>query len=140
MSENIRVRSVVGRFLGQPHLPPSPTAAHWTVNGWRLYCGSADWMPRNLYERCETAFPINDPAHRSRLRDEILASYLADNVKSRWLDGDGNYHRATKTGPHFNAQDFLIRLTEGGATIADIPAPSLPAVHKPPAKRAVKRS
>jgi len=128
MSENIRVRSIVGRFLEHSRI------VLFANNGQEeIYCGSADWMPRNLYERCETAFPINDPAHRTRLRDEMLAAYLADNVKARLLDGDGNYRRAPKTGTTFNAQDFLIRLSEGHATIADIPATA-----KAPVKPAVK--
>ncbi len=101
MSENIRVHSVVGRFLEHSRI-----VLFGNGGDEEIYCGSADWMPRNLHERCEASFPINDPAQKARLRDEILASYLADNVKSRWLDGEGNYHRAAKTGTHFNAQDF----------------------------------
>ncbi len=106
-----------------------------------IYCGSADWMPRNLYERCETALPHQRPRHsKTPLRDEILAAYLADNVKARLLDGDGNYHRAAKSGTPFNAQDFLIRLAEGSATIAEIPAPAPHVAIKPPVKRAAKRT
>ncbi|HXB62822.1 MAG TPA: polyphosphate kinase 1 [Acidobacteriaceae bacterium] len=135
MSENISVRSVVGRFLEHSRI-----TLFGNGGDEEIYCGSADWMPRNLYERCETLFPITNPAQKTRLRDEILASYLADNVKARLLDGDGIYHRAAKGGTPFNAQDFLIRLTEGSATIAEIPAPALQATHKPPVKRAAKRT
>ncbi len=135
MSENIRVRSIVGRFLEHSRI----TLFH---NGGdeEIYCGSADWMPRNLHERCETAFPITNSAHKARLRDEIFASYLADNVKARLLDGDGTYHRAAKSSTPFNAQDFLIRLAEGSAKVAEIPGAAPPAASKPPAKRAAKRT
>jgi len=142
MSETIRVRSVVGRFLEHSRIFYFSNGGPFNGEQAEIYCGSADWMPRNLYERCETAFPIIDPAHRARLRDEILAAYLADNVKARLLDGDGNYHRAAKGSTHFNAQDFLIHLAEGHATLADIPATSTPTprtAHKPVAKRSGKK-
>jgi polyphosphate kinase len=126
LSENIRVRSVVGRFLEHSRIFLFSNSGTEDI-----YCGSADWMPRNLYERCETAFPINDPAQKSRLRDEILAAYLADNVKARLLQGDGSYRRAAKTGTLFNAQDFLIRLAEGRTTLKEIPSSPDPAPKRP---------
>jgi len=132
MSENIRVRSIVGRFLEHSRIVLFANDGQEEI-----YCGSADWMPRNLYERCEAAFPVSDPAQRTRLRDEILAAYLADNVKARLLDGDGNYHRAAKSGTPFSAQDFLIRLSECRATAAEIPAiaSAVRSPRKPPVKR-----
>ncbi len=88
VSENIRVTSIVGRFLehsriyffgndGNPH----------------IYLGSADWMPRNLYKRVEVVFPILDPAIRKRLMEEIIPTFLHDNVKARLLQNDGTYIR-----------------------------------------------
>jgi len=135
LSENIRVRSIVDRFLEHSRIVLFSNDGHEEI-----YCGSADWMPRNLYERCETAFPVSDPAQRTRLRDEILAAYLADNVKARLLDGDGSYHRTTNPGTPFSAQDFLIRLSEGRATATEIPAtaasaPQKKSPHKPRTKR-----
>lgn len=105
MSENIRVRSIVGRFLEHSRI-------FWFANGDKpeIYCGSADWMPRNLYERCEVVFPVEDPALLARLRDEILGSYLKDNQKARLLGPDGRYLRAQKNGPAFAAQDHLMEL------------------------------
>ena len=108
LSERIRVRSIVGRFLEHSRI-------FSFANGGdeEIYCGSADWMPRNLFERCEVVFPVTQPNLLKRLRDEILAAYLADNTKARLLRPDGDYVRAPRTGAAFSAQDFLMRVAEG---------------------------
>jgi polyphosphate kinase len=108
LSERIRVRSIVGRFLEHSRI-------FSFVNGGEdeIYCGSADWMPRNLIERCEVLFPVKTPELHTRLRDEILAAYLADNTKARLLQPDGEYVRAPRVGPAFIAQEFLMRVAEG---------------------------
>jgi polyphosphate kinase len=122
VSENIRVRSIIGRFLEHSRI-------FYFANGGadEFYCGSADWMPRNLFERCEVVFPVKDEQLRSRLRNEILAAYLADTVKTRLETGDGTYVRARETAPAkslpaFSAQDFFMQVAEGKATADDIPA------------------
>lgn len=123
LSENIRVRSIVGQFLEHSRI-------FYFENGGEeeIYCGSADWMPRNLFERCEVVFPILDPQLRRRIRDEILAAYLADNVAARLLQPSGEYiPSADTTHAPFQAQDFLIRLAEGRATLKDIPSEKMPA-------------
>ncbi len=114
LSERIRVRSIVGRFLEHSRIFDFVNAGHPEI-----YCGSADWMPRNLLERCEVVFPVDDPALSARLRDEILGSYLKDNVKARLLQPDGRYLRAPKDGTPFNAQEYLASLStvEGGVPI-----------------------
>ena len=106
MSEHIRVRSIVGRFLEHSRIFSFANNGHPEV-----YCGSADWMPRNLIERCEVVFPVDDPALSARLRDEILAAYLKDNVKARLLQPDGRYLRAPKDGPAFSAQEHLMAIS-----------------------------
>lgn len=126
LSENIRVRSIVGQFLEHSRI-------FYFENGGEeeIYCGSADWMPRNLFERCEVVFPILDPQLRRRIRDEILAAYLADNVAARLLQPSGEYiPSADTTHAPFQAQDFLIRLAEGRATLKDIPSEKMPAPQK----------
>jgi polyphosphate kinase len=133
MSENIHVRSVVGRFLEHSRIVYFANAGQE-----ELYCGSPDWMPRNLYERCETAFPITDPALRTRLREEVLAAYLADNVKARLLLSDGRYVRVPVSGTAFSAQDFLISCAEGRATAANIPHASTD--HEPTARHPHKKT
>jgi len=107
-SESIRVRSIVGRFLEHSRI-------FCFANGGKeeIFCGSADWMPRNLVERCEVVFPVTQPDQHTRLKDEILAAYLADNVKARLLQPDGEYVRAPHTGTAFSAQDYLMRVAEG---------------------------
>ena len=107
-SERIRVRSIVGRFLEHSRI-------FSFANGGKeeIYCGSADWMPRNLVERCEVLFPVTQPDLHKRLREEILAAYLADNTKARVLQPDGEYVRAAHTGAPFSVQDYLMRVAEG---------------------------
>src|SRR5258707_1886014 len=123
ISENIAVRSVVGRLLEH-------TRIFYFENGGdeEVYISSADWMPRNLYERVEVLCPLLDPALRQRVKDEILAAYLADNTKARFLDRNGSYSRAPRRRgqDRFSSQDFLIAVAEGTATAADIPEPVMP--------------
>lgn len=110
LSEKVRVRSIVGRFLEHSRI------IHFKNGGEEeIYCGSADWMPRNLVERCEVVFPVTQPDLKKRLRDEILTSYLKDNTKARLLHPDGEYLRAPKSGAPFAAQDYLMSLvTDSG--------------------------
>jgi len=128
VSENIRVRSIVGRFLEHSRIYCFENGGETEV-----YLGSADWMPRNLHERVEVLFPLRDPLLRDRVVHEILAAYLADNVKSRFLQKDGRYlrpwqsvHGRSGRPPRgeaaFSAQDFLIGLAEGRQTPESIPS------------------
>jgi polyphosphate kinase len=140
VSENIRVRSIIGRFLEHSRI-------FYFANGGKeeIYCGSADWMPRNLFERCEVIFPIRDPQIRARIRNEILAAYLADTVKARSLDDSGNYHRIResdigRTLPVFNAQEFFMQVAEGKATAEEIPQVQVPEVEKSHAKHPSKKA
>ena len=105
LSERIRVRSIVGRFLEHSRIFSFANGGEEEV-----YCGSADWMPRNLSERCEVVFPVTPPDLKKRLRNEILKAYLDDNVKARLLQPDGEYTRAPRTGTPFSAQDYLMSL------------------------------
>jgi polyphosphate kinase len=108
LSERIRVRSIVGRFLEHSRI------FCFANNGKEeIYCGSADWMPRNLIERCEVVFPVVQPDLHKRLRDEILAAYLADTMKARLLQPSGDYLRVAPGTTAFNAQDYLMRVAEG---------------------------
>jgi polyphosphate kinase len=131
MSSRIRVRSVVGRFLEHSRI------FHFANGGDdEIYLGSADWMPRNLFERCEVAFPVRDPAVKARIHDEILPAYLADTVKARIQQPDGTYTRASqvlKGDPAFSAQDFLMKLSEGKVDLDAIPKikPISPPVKRP---------
>jgi polyphosphate kinase len=68
-------------------------------------------MTRNLHERCEVVFPVADPALKRRLREEILGSYLDDNLKARLMNPDGSYQRAPKATPALSAQLHLMDLS-----------------------------
>jgi polyphosphate kinase len=105
LSEKIRVRSIVGRFLEHSRIFQFHNGGEDEV-----YCGSADWMPRNLVERCEVVFPVTQADLKKRLMDEILKTYLDDNTKARLLHPDGEYRRAPKSGTPFTAQDYLMGL------------------------------
>jgi polyphosphate kinase len=118
------VRSIVGRFLEHSRI-------FYFANGGQegVYLSSADWMPRNLYERVEVMFPIKDPLLRERLKHEILNAYLADTAKARVLRRDGSYVRVWRAAgknkppvPGFNAQEFLLAVAEGKQSVAAIPA------------------
>lgn len=118
ISSRIRVRSIVGRFLEHSRI-------FYFENGGEpeLYLGSADLMPRNLYERVEVLFPVQDAALRDRIRYEILDAYLADNCKARLLRPDGSYVRARHRGTSgFTAQKFFMDLAEGRTTPKEIGA------------------
>jgi polyphosphate kinase len=89
VSENIRVTSIVGRFLEHSRI------FYFGNDGKpKVYLGSADWMPRNLFRRVEVVFPVLDPGLRKRIIDVIIAGYLSDCVKARVLGSDGVYTRA----------------------------------------------
>jgi polyphosphate kinase len=88
LSENIRVISIVGRFLEHSRV-------YYFANNGKpdLYLASADWMPRNFYRRVEIAFPIESPSLRDEIIDEVLPRFLTDYGKARELQPDGTYVR-----------------------------------------------
>lgn len=103
VSENIRVRSVVGRFLEHSRV------FYFEANGEQTtWCASADWMQRNLHRRVETCFPIDDPALKKRVRRESLDLYLSDNTQAWLLKSDGLYERATPGAAPKSAQLTLL--------------------------------
>jgi polyphosphate kinase len=107
VSENIRVTSIVGRFLEHSRI-------FYFLNGGEeaIYLGSADMMPRNINRRVEVLFPITKPAMVRQIRDRLLAVYLEDNVKARRMNADGSYSRVQpKKGERLvNSQLALLRV------------------------------
>ena len=91
LSDNIRVRSVVDRYLEHPRVFYFENECQPEV-----YLGSADWMPRNFHRRVECVFPVEDGNLRDRLINEVLALPLQDNVKAKVLKSNGSYVRAPK--------------------------------------------
>ena len=105
VSDNIRVRSIVGRFLEHHRV-------YWFGNDGapELFCASADWLERNLLRRVEACFPILDPGLVQRVREEALDNYLADNTDAWALQADGRYRAlvpADGAQPH-SAQAWLL--------------------------------
>ncbi|MCC6575232.1 MAG: polyphosphate kinase 1 [Planctomycetes bacterium] len=106
VSENIRARSVVGRYLEHSRV------FYFENDGKsEVFLGSADWMPRNLRGRVEVSFPIEDPALKVRVVDQILATYLQDNQKARDLQGDGTHRAVEAAGAApLSAQEAFMKL------------------------------
>src|SRR6266516_1358505 len=99
LSENIRVISLVGRFLEHSRIYYFENAGDPVV-----YVSSADWMPRNFYRRIEVAFPIETPALRDQIVNEVIPTILHDRVKARELQPDGTYRRLKPEGPEPSRQ------------------------------------
>ncbi|MEZ5331182.1 MAG: polyphosphate kinase 1 [Thermoanaerobaculia bacterium] len=108
VSENVRVTSVVGRFLEHARI-------FYFHNGGEeeIYLGSADLMPRNLDGRVEVLFPLENPALRRAVRDEILFLHLADDVKARLLLPDGSYERVRTGEEPVDSQASLLARRPG---------------------------
>lgn len=104
VSENISVRSIVGRYLEH-------TRIFYFHNGGEeeIYLSSADWMERNLNDRVELLFPVEKPEHVGRIK-EILDIYLKDNVKAYTMLSNGNYRRSSNRGEKVNAQELLYKM------------------------------
>jgi polyphosphate kinase len=113
ISENVRVTSIVGRFLEHSRI-------YYFYNGGRdqVYLGSADLMDRNLNHRVELLFPVENKRLLKRLRDDILATYLADNRNARHMHADGTFvwERSGKPAVDSQAQ-FLL---QPGIAVAEV--------------------
>jgi polyphosphate kinase len=121
VSNRIRVRSLIGRFLEHSRI-------FLFFNGGQpeVYMGSADWMPRNLYGRVEVMLQLQEPQLCTRICNEILSAYLSDTKKARHLHSDGSYalparRPGHRNGTRFNSQAFFIDLVEGRRTLDDLP-------------------
>ena len=110
VTDNIRVRSIIGRFLEH-----SRVFYFRTGNDEALYLSSADWMNRNMLRRVELAWPLEDAALRQRVIDECLVAYLHDNVDAWRLNADGQYTRVQPVKPRRNS---------GKTTPASTPVPA----------------
>jgi polyphosphate kinase len=125
VSSRIRVRSVIGRFLEH-----SRVFVFGNGGDTEVYLGSADWMPRNLYERVEVMFLLKNPALRDQILTQVLAPYLADTQKARFLLPSGEYVRGRearavsleRNGFSFNAQEFLVSLVQGKKEADSLPS------------------
>jgi len=106
LSDNIRVRSIIGRFL--EHSRIFYFANGGTESSEEVYIGSADWMFRNLDRRVEVAMPILDPDIKRFIKDTLLDAYLRDTVNARMLLPDGTFKRLDGGRDPFDAQMFFV--------------------------------
>ena len=108
LSENIKVRSIVGRFLEH-------TRIFYFFDGGaqRVYLSSADWMERNFFRRVELCFPVLDPKLRRRVIEEGLKAHLADTRLAWQMDGEGRYTRRKRSNA-VNSQEMLLAQLAGG--------------------------
>jgi polyphosphate kinase len=104
LSDRITVRSVVDRFLEHSRI-------YYFENGGapEIYLGSPDWMPRNFFRRIEAVFPVEDPRLRERVKNQVLDTCLADNVKAWHLRADAKYARRKPPAraPRRSQADFI---------------------------------
>ena len=105
VSENIRVRSVIGRFLEHHRV-----FYFWNGGEENVYLASADWMDRNFFRRIETCFPLLDAKLKKRVVNEGIKPYLKDNMLSWEMQPGGSYKKRVKRGRGFSAQDYLLDL------------------------------
>jgi polyphosphate kinase len=126
-SQKIRVRSVVGRYLEHSRIFVFGNGGETEV-----YLGSADWMPRNLYERVEVIFNIKDPVLCQRICSEILLPYFADTQKTRHLSRTGRYLSVHTRGPGdtenataFNVQEFFMGVAQNQNGLAGTLPPAI---------------
>ena len=112
VSDRIRVRSIVGRFLEH-----SRVYAFENGGSQEIYCASADWMDRNLYRRIEAAFPVEAPELRARVAED-LKLYLEDDMQAWVLNSDGSYSRAAGEG-EVSAQMRLLNLYDDRLALLD---------------------
>src|SRR5207244_4679025 len=101
LSDNIRVISIVGRFLEHSRIFYFENAGQP-----RVFLSSADWMPRNFYRRIELAFPVETPALRDQIINDVIPALLNDRMKARELQADGMYRRLKRerTEPRHEGQ------------------------------------
>jgi polyphosphate kinase len=122
VSDNIRLRSIVGRFLEHARI-------FYFENGGEplVFCGSADWMPRNFFRRVEMVFPVEDPEFRKRIIQDVLGIELRDNCDARELQPDGTFKMpARPSGTEaFCAQKYF--MAAAGLRASAAAAPLTPA-------------